>query len=414
MNIYGAVILLFLLGEFALDLVANMLNLGTLSQGLPGEFEGVFDPELYRKSQSYTRTRTLFGLSAGTFDLLVLLVFWFAGGFDLMDGIVRGFGLNAILTGLIYIGVLVLLKAALSLPWSVYSTFVIEERFGFNKTTPGVFAADLVKGVVLGVLIGGPLAAGVLAFFEYAGSAAWLYCWAASAVFMLVLQFVAPTWIMPLFNKFTPLGEGELRSAILSYAARVGFSLRDVFVMDGSKRSSKSNAFFTGFGRNKRIALFDTLIAKHTTGELVSVLAHEIGHYKKKHILKGIALSLLQMAVVFFLLSLFMNNRDLSEAFFMRSTSVYASLLFFSLLYSPIDFVLSLAFHAISRSHEYEADRFASETTGEPEAMIEALKKLSRDNLSHLTPHRLYVFLKYSHPPVLARIRAIRSLVVQK
>lgn len=414
MNIYGIIILSALLGEFALDLLANLLNLGTLGSPLPGEFSGVFDPGLYRKSQSYLRTRTLFGLVVAGFDLIVLLLFWFSGGFDFADRLVRGLALNDILTGLIYVGGLLLAKAVLALPASVYSTFVIEEKFGFNKTRPRTFIADIFKGLILSTLIGGPLLAGVLAFFQYAGAAAWLYCWAAAAAFMLFIQFIAPTWIMPLFNKFTPLEEGELKKAIFSYAERVKFSLRDVFVMDGSKRSAKSNAFFTGFGKNKRIALFDTLIGKHTVGELVAVLAHEIGHYKKKHILKGILIGIVQMGVVFFLLSVFMNNRSLFDAFSMETTSIYASLLFFGMLYSPLEFLLSLAMHVISRTHEYEADRFASETTGNPEMMIDALKKLSRDNLSHLTPHPLYVFLNYSHPPVLMRIQAIRSKVVQK
>ena len=410
MNIFGIIILCTLFFEFTIDIIANLLNLRTLGSQLPAEFVGVYDTEAYAKSQSYLRTRTTFGFVVSAFNLAVILVFWFAGGFNYIDELVRGLGWNSIFRGLVYVGVLVLMRSILSIPFSLYSTFVIEEKFGFNKTTPLTFVTDLLKGMMLAVLIGGPLLIGILTFFEYAGSYAWLYCWLVAAVFMLFIQFIAPTWIMPLFNKFTPLAEGELRNSILSYAGSVKFSLRDVFVMDGSKRSSKSNAFFTGFGKNKRIALFDTLIEKHTVAELVAVLAHEIGHYKKKHIIKGMIAGLLQMGVMFFLLSLFINNRELFDTFFMRSVSVYASLLFFGMLYSPIEFVLSLVMNVVSRKHEFEADRFAAETIERSEAMVDALKKLSRDNLSHLTPHPFYVSMNYSHPPVLQRIRRIRSL----
>jgi STE24 endopeptidase len=300
----------------------------------------------------------------------------------------------------------------LSLPFSVYSTFAIEERFGFNKTTPRTFILDLLKGMGLMAVIGGPLIAGILAFFEYTGAHAWLYCWAITTVVMLFLQFIAPTWIMPLFNKFTPLEEGELRERILAYARSVNFPLENLFVMDGSRRSTKSNAFFTGFGKRKRIALFDTLIAKHTVAELVSVLAHEIGHYKKKHILQGLIISILHSGVMFFLLSFFISHKGLFDAFYMDKMSLYTGLIFFSLLYTPIELILSIFLQIVSRKHEYEADRFAAETTHQPKEMISALKKLARDNLSNLTPHPFYVFLNYSHPPMLERIRAIRSLRV--
>jgi STE24 endopeptidase len=286
---------------------------------------------------------------------------------------------------------------------------VIEERFGFNKTTVITFIMDLVKSLFIGVLIGGPLLAGLLYFFNAAGAMAWIYAWAATTLFTLIIQFIAPTWIMPLFNKFTPLDDGELKELIISYADKVKFPLKGIFVMDGSKRSKKSNAFFTGFGKNKRIVLFDTLIEKHTPHELVSVLAHEVGHYKKKHILKSIIISILHMGLMFFLLSVFLGHEGLFKAFYMDNMSVYAGLIFFGMLYTPIEMILSLIMQIFSRKNEYEADRFAAETTGGSENMISALKKLSRDNLSNLTPHPFYVFLNYSHPPVLKRIEAIKS-----
>ena len=301
-------------------------------------------------------------------------------------------------------------KSVISLPFSIYSTFVIEERFGFNKTTPKTFVLDLVKGLGLGLLIGMPLLAGILAFFMYTGDLAWLYAWIAITLFSLVMQYVAPTWIMPLFNKFTPLEEGELRTAIEEYTDKVDFPLQGLFVIDGSKRSSKSNAFFTGFGNNKRIALYDTLIENHTNDELVAVLAHEIGHYKKKHIIKGMITSVIQTGAMLFVLSIFLQAKGLFDAFYMDEMPVYAGLIFFGMLYAPIDMILSVFMQISSRKHEYEADEFAATTTGKPEDMIATLKKLSKDNLSNLTPHPFYVFLNYSHPPALQRIKAIREI----
>lgn len=412
MNIYAIIILATLLFSYALNVITEILNLRALRDELPPEFKDVFEPEAYKKSQDYTRVTTRFGLLTSTFGLIITLVFWFSGGFNYLDQIVRQWNLHPILTGLVYIGLLIFAKTLISLPFSIYSTFVIEERFGFNKTTPKTFILDLLKGLLLGVLLGGPLLAGVLAFFQYAGAIAWLYCWLAVTVFTLFVQFIAPTWIMPLFNKFTPLEQGELREAIMDYARSVKFSLKNVFVMDGSKRSTKSNAFFTGFGKNKRIALYDTLIEKHTVPELVSVLAHEIGHYKKKHIIQSLLISIAHTGVMFYLLSIFISHEGLFEAFYMEHVSIYAGLIFFGMLYSPIELILSVFMQIFSRKNEYEADRFAAETTEDPNSMIAALKKLSRDNLSNLTPHPVYVFLNYSHPPVLQRIRALRDLKI--
>ncbi len=409
MNIYAVIILATIIFGFILDLIADVLNLKALRKDLPKEFEGVYDAEKYAKSQEYTKVNTRFGFLTGSVSLIVTLVFWFAGGFNYLDEIARGWNLSSIWTGLLYIGILMLVKSLLSIPFSVYSTFVIEERFGFNKTTPRTFILDIVKGLALAIVIGGPLLAGVLAFFQYAGNLAWLYCWIVTVVFLLFIQLIAPTWIMPLFNKFTPLEDGDLRESILSYANKVKFSLQNVFVMDGSRRSSKSNAFFTGFGKRKRIALFDTLIKKHTILELVAVLAHEIGHYKKKHIIKGMVISFLHTGVMFYLLSIFLSHQGLFDAFYMDQMSIYAGLIFFGMLFSPIEMILSIFMQIFSRKNEFEADRFAAETTEDSESMVSALKKLSVDNLSNLTPHPFYVFLNYSHPPVLKRIEAIEK-----
>lgn len=408
MNVYSIVIFAALVIEYILQFVADIINLKTLATPLPKEFETVYDSMTYKNSQSYTRARTKFGIIESTFGLVITLIFWFIGGFNYLDLMVRSLHLGNIFTGLMFIGILVLVKAILSLPFSIYSTFVIEEKFGFNKTTLKTFAIDVLKGFFLAMALGGPLLIGILAIFEYAGGLAWLYCWLTASFFLLFIHFIAPTWIMPLFNKFTPLESGELKEAILSYAGSVKFSLSDVFVMDGSKRSSKSNAFFTGFGKNKRIALFDTLLEKHSIHELVTILAHEIGHYKKRHIIQGLVVNILHMGLMFFLMSLFVKQNGLFEAFYMRNLSVYAGLLFFGLLYTPIEFIVSLALNALSRQNEYEADMFAVETTKRSEAFVDALKKLSKDNLSNLTPHPFYVSMNYSHPPVVERIKAIK------
>jgi STE24 endopeptidase len=409
MNAFSLIILAALVLDFVLGLVANLLNLKALKLELPPALEGVYRAEDYRNSQQYTRAATHLHLAVSTFGLLLLLCFWFAGGFNYLDQIVRSWGFVPIVNGLLYIGILLIAYALLMLPFSIYATFVIEERFGFNRTTPSTFFLDRVKGLALAVLLGIPLLAGILSLFEYSGPYAWLYCWIMITIFSLAIQFVAPTWIMPLFNKFTPMESGELKEAILQYASSVNFPIKNVFVMDGSKRSSKSNAFFIGFGRNKRIVLFDTLIEKHTVPELVAMLAHEIGHYKKKHILQGMAISILHTALILFLFSVLLGSPGLYEAFYMQQQSIYAGIVFFGLLYTPIELLLSIVMQTVSRKNEYEADRFAAETINEPRNLVDALKKLSATNLSNLTPHPFYVFLNYSHPPLLQRVQAIQK-----
>lgn len=409
MNPFAIVILAALLLNHLLGVLADWLNLRALRSELPAEFDGVYDADAYRTSQAYTRERTRFGLLSGSVGLAALLAFWGFGGFPALDAAVRALGFGEIPTGLLFIGALLLLQTALSLPFSLYSTFVIEERYGFNRTTPGVFAADMAKSFALSLLLGAPLLAGVLWFFQAAGPLAWLYVWGMVTAVSLALQYVAPVWILPLFNRFTPLPDPELKERVLAYAARVGFPVRDVLMMDGSKRSTKSNAFFTGFGRNKRIALFDTLLERHSGDEILAVVAHEVGHSKLRHIQTGMLTGVLHTGALLFVLSLFLGQPGLFEAFGMREMSVHAGLVFFGLLYSPVELALSVALNALSRRHEFQADAYAARTTGNPGAMIDALKKLSRDNLSNLTPHPLQVWLHFSHPPVLERIRALRQ-----
>ncbi len=407
MNYIAVIILVAVLAEFVLHITADVLNLKMLTTDLPATFSGWYDRERYQKSQEYLKVNTRFEWSVSVVNLMVFMGLWFGKGFLVIDAWVRSFSHSPIVAGLLYIGILMVIKTVISLPFSIYSTFFIEERFGFNKTTKAVFVSDMLKRILLTVIIGGALLAGVLAFFEYAGSNAWLYCWLAIVCFMVVMQFVVPVWIMPLFNKFKPLEPGELKSAILAYADSINFSLKNVFVMDGSKRSKKTNAFFTGFGKNKRIVLYDTLVETHSVSELVAVLAHEMGHYKKKHIYWMLLTGIFQTGAMLYLLSFFISSPDLFDAFYMDRPSVYAGLVFFGILFAPVDFFMGLFMQFFSRRNEYSADRYAVETTGDAESFASALKKLAVHNLSNLMPHPVYVFLNYSHPPVLERLEAI-------
>lgn len=411
MNIIAIIILAAMLVDTFLELVADLLNLKQLSPTLPAGFKDWYEPGEYERSQNYLRVNTRFGWLVAAVNLAVILGFWFGGGFAWLDQWVRSLQWQPLLSGCLYIGVLLVLKSLLGIPFGIYATFGIEARFGFNQTTWATYIKDKLKGLILAVVLGGPLLAAILGFFQYAGANAWWYCWLITTVFMLAIQYIAPTWIMPLFNRFEPLPEGELREAIMGYARSIDFSLENIFVMDGSKRSTKSNAFFTGFGRHRRIVLFDTLIARHSVEELVAVLAHEMGHYKKGHIFKMMVLGILQAGVMFYILSFFISDPRLFAAFYVPEVSVHAGLIFFGLLFAPLDSVLSLIMQAISRAHEYAADAFAVGTAPKPRVLIDALKKLSVHNLSNLQPHPFYVFLHYSHPPVLERIAAIERNV---
>ncbi len=410
MNIYFYIILTTLVIGFVLDIIADYLNIKKLSEPLPDEFKEVYSTERYLKSREYTKVRTKFGIITSILSLFVMLLFWFLGGFNNLDLIISQYSESQIIRGLLYIGFLAFAGSILSLPFSIYSTFVIEEKFGFNKTSAKTYIVDLLKSFLLSLILGAPLLATIFFFIESAGNYAWLYGWGVVTLFSLIIQYIAPTYIMPIFNKFKPLEEGDLRNAIMQYSEKVKFPLRNIFVIDGSRRSTKANAFFTGFGKNKRIALFDTLLEKHTIPEIVSIIAHEVGHFKKKHILIGTVISFFHTGVLFFLLSLFLSQKELYDAFFMQNQPVYAGLIFFGMLYSPVETLLSLAFNYLSRKNEYEADEFAILTTRDKESMIKTLKNLSETNLSNLTPHPFYLFLNYSHPTVLQRIERIRKI----
>jgi STE24 endopeptidase len=410
MNTIAAVVLIFLVFEFALRLIADGLNLKAFRNEVPEAFRDSYKPERYGTAQAYLRARTRLGWCSGAFLLAATLVFWFGGGFGWVDHRVRALGLGPVSAGLVYVGSIAMLRGILSLPFRIYSVFVIETRFGFNTTGWKTFLLDGIKTTLLSLAIGGTILSLVLYLFEHTGSFSWLYCWVGISFLMLCIQFIAPRWILPMFNTYTPLEAGDLRSAIQKYARSVRFPLENIFVMDGSRRSTKSNAFFTGFGRHRRAALFDTLVASHSTSELLAVFAHEVGHFKKHHITTSLVLGVLQTGAFFFLFSRVVSGSALFHAFGVEQPSVYAGLVLFVFLCAPLDLPLGVILNAWSRRREHEADRFAVETTGDHRSLVQALKKLSSHNLSNLTPHRLYVFLNYTHPPLLDRIRAIQAL----
>jgi STE24 endopeptidase len=409
-NAFFWIILVANIGMYLLDTIANRLNLRALKPELPAEFEGIYDRDEYRRFLNYTAATARFERIEATWDLMVLLIFWLVGGYDLLDRVARSAHVGFIGAGLLYLGVLFLGQWLLNLPFNVYETFRIEERFGFNKTTPAIFAGDQVKSLLLSAILGGALLALILAILEHGGPAAWLYAWAAASALLIAMVYAAPALILPLFNKMTPLEDGELRQSIMACASRLGFPLTEISVMDGSRRSTKANAFFTGIGRTKRVVLFDTLIKNHTTDELVAVLAHEIGHYKLRHIVLHIAGAILNIGIFLFLAQWIIRQPGLYAAFTVAQPSIYAGLALFLVLYGPLSRLLGIIRGAQSRKHEFAADRFAAENTGLPHALGDALKKLSRNNLGNLSPHPLHVILYHSHPPVLARVRELEKI----
>ena len=410
MNTFLIIVLSILIGSYLVDLIIEYMNLHNIQENLPDGFDDYYSEEEYKKSQKYLKDSTLSGLVQSTISTPVIIIFLLSGGFNYIDLLARKiYSGSTVTTGLIFTGILVLCSQILSLPFSIYDTFVIEEKYGFNKTKFPTYILDFIKGLFLTVIIGGPVLAAIFSFFEKAGDSAWVYAWLTFTVFQIFLMFLAPVVLMPVFNKFTPLEEGELKSSIEDYARKESFRLNGIFKMDGSKRSSKSNAFFTGFGKFRRIVLYDTLIEKHSVDELVAILAHEMGHFKKKHIHKFIIISIISTGLMFYILSLFINNVNLFNAFKMDNVSVYGSMIFFGFLYTPISLVISMATNFLSRKYEFEADRYAAKTVKNPESLVKALKKLSSDNLSNLAPHPLKVILEYSHPPVLLRIKALEQ-----
>ncbi|MDG2401320.1 MAG: M48 family metallopeptidase [Akkermansiaceae bacterium] len=417
LNLLAILLIVALLLLWKLDFLATLLTLKNLKPELPEEFRGVWDDEKYLKSQSYEKAQAQFGVVSSIFSLTVLLSFWFFGGFGWVDGLVSEWGYGKIGTGLSFIGLVYLGSWLSSLPFDLYHTFVLEERFDFNKTTAKTYIVDQIKSHFITAILGGGIVALILWIFDSVPNA-WVWAWLSFTVISLALTYLAPSFLLPLFNKFTPLEDDELNKAIQAIAVKCEFPLTEISVMDGSRRSSKSNAFFTGFGKRKKIALFDTLIESQTTDELVGVLAHEIGHFKRKHIIQRLVISIIQTAVIFFLLGMATNpestlGSQLYAAFGISAGSngsIAAGLVLFMIVFKPVSRVLSVIMNILSRKHEFEADEYAAVNQGTPNHLISALKKLSANNLSNLTPHPLEVFLDHSHPPVLVRIQALKKL----
>lgn len=408
MTLFWLILVLFILiGEFLLEAAASLLNLKSLTPHLPELFKNVFDKEGYAKSQAYTRASTHFTLWQQIIFLSGIMAFILCGGFPLLDVLAHQLTKDPILTGLIFIGSLLFLTSLINLPFSLYSTFILEERFGFNKTTLSTFLLDRLKILLLSLILGTPLLWMILWFFETAGNLAWIYCWLGISLFTIIFQFLAPVLIMPLFNKFTPIKDEKLRNTIMTYCQQESFQFLGVYTMDGSTRSTKLNAFFTGLGRFKKIVFYDTLLQKLSHDEIVAVLAHEMGHYKYHHLGKNLILAILQSALLFYLLSLTLDNLPLAKAFGLSQSSTHTSLVIFTFLYTPINLILSCLTNSLSRRYEFQADSYAQRSTAYGQALIHALKKLSKENLSNLTPHPFYVFLHYSHPPVINRIKAL-------
>ena len=402
--------LLILIADSIFEFVLDLLNLKLLKPELPEACRDIYDPEKYALSQKYYKTNQKFSwISSGLSLLITLLMLWF-GVFGWLDLFLRQYTSHPIILALLFFGILSFGSVVLQLPFELYKIFVIEEKYGFNKMTPAVFIADKLKGMLLAVIIGGILLSVLVMIYNGTGSNFWWLAWLTVSCVMLFATMFYASWIIPMFNKLTPLPEGELRTAIEKYCRNAGFALNNIFVMNGSKRSSKANAFFSGLGKKKKIVLYDTLIEKHSTDELVAVLAHETGHYQLKHTRTGLFLGLLQTGLMFFFLSFFLGNRELAIALGSNEASFHLNILAFGILYTPVSHLLSIFMNVISRKHEFEADAFARKTSNATD-LVTALKKLSVDNLSNLTPHPAYVFVHYSHPPLLERLKALQKTI---
>jgi len=414
MNLYLFIILFLLFIEYFLNTLGNILNIKSINQNqdMPLEFKDLYDIDKYNKSRDYIKENIFFKIFKDTFFLILILLFIFKDFFVFLDFFVRRLSDSNIIRGLIFSGIIFFAFELLNIPFSFYHTFVIEEKYGFNRTKLKTFILDLVKSWILSIIIGGVLLTILIFLFEKFNRLAWLYCWIATSLFEVFLVFVAPVLILPLFNKFMPIQDKELTDLIYNYAKRQNFPIKSIFKIDASRRSAKTNAFFVGFSKFRRIGLFDTLLKSHTKEEILTILAHEVGHYKKKHFVKDLFISIFNIGFLFFIFYFFVYNKNFFSAFKVEP-SIYSSFALFSLIYSPINFLLSIFYNAISRKHEYEADLFAIRTTNMPDNFILALKKLSIENFSNLTPHRFKVVLEYSHPPILERINFIRSLSLE-
>ncbi len=403
------IIIVILVADFAFSLVLDYLNDKQVSCELPEEVKDIYDADKYKKQQEYFKTNQKFGFVSDVFSFVVMMLMFFLFGFAFVDNIARGMTENSMLISLLFFGLLFIANELISLPFGVYKTFVIEEKFGFNKMKPGLFAMDFVKNLLLSIVLGGGLLSLLMLFYESVGQSFWIIAWGVMAFINIFMLMFYSNLIVPLFNKQTPLEEGELRTEIEKFCAKVGYQLENLYVIDGSKRTTKANAYFTGLGAKKRIVLYDTLMDTLSTEEIVAVLAHEIGHYKHKHTRAMLFISLLNIGVMFYLLSLALGapeqgNMYIAEALGSTHPSFHFGVIVFGILYAPISFLLGISVNVLSRRNEYQADNFAKQN-GLGSQLGEALKKLSVSSLSNLNPHPTYVFFHYSHPTLLQRLR---------
>lgn len=394
--------------SYLFDQLLDYLNLKAQRKDIPAEITSFYDPEKYAKSLDYYSAQARFSFLTSGLGFMVSIAMLASGGFGWVDQLLRSYVSTDILLALVFFGVIMIVSDILTLPFQLYSTFVIEERFGFNKTTLRTFILDKVKGYLLGGIIGGLLLSAMIYLVQKIGPDFWIWFGCIAASFVLLMNLFYTSLILPLFNKLTPLPEGELKTAIESFAKKINFPLDNIFVIDGSKRSSKANAFFSGIGKKKKIVLYDTLMANHTTDELVAVLAHEVGHFKKKHIVLSMGIGVVQIFFILFVLSLMITNENLSLALGGSQQAIHLNLLAFGILFSPISGITGLLMSILSRKNEFEADAYAREHF-DGNALANALKKLSVDSLSNLYPHPAYVFFHYSHPPLLQRLDALKN-----
>jgi STE24 endopeptidase len=402
-NILFYIIISIIIISFIIDEIINFINAQHFNDSLPNEVADVYDQKAYIKSQEYKKINFRLSTLSSLFSILLTLFFFALDGFKIVDEIARNISRNNIIIALLFFGIIMLGSDIISIPFSYYKTFVIEEKFGFNKSTIKLFWLDKLKGILMMVAVGGIVLSLIIWFYELTGTQFWIYAWALVAVFTVFMNLFYSALIVPLFNKQTSLEEGELKIAIEKFAVKVGFKLDKVFVIDGSKRSTKANAYFAGFGKTKRIVLYDTLINDLTVEEIVAVLAHEVGHYKRKHVVFNLISSVALTGFTFYILSLFIGNDLLSAALGVEIPSFHIALVAFGILYSPISGATGLVMNFISRKFEYQADNYAKEHFGAL-ALISSLKKLSKNSLSNLTPHKTYVFIHYSHPTLRERI----------
>lgn len=404
-NIYYLILIIPVIG-FLVERFLDWLNSKMWSESLPEKLSEICDEEEYRKTQRYQRDNIRFGLWTSLFNLCIIVFMIVAGGFTFVDSLARSISSHPVLISLIFFGIIGLASDVINIPFGWYDSFVIEAKYGFNTMTTKIFITDHLKSLLIAILIGTPVLGLITWFYYKTGQYFWLYAWGLITVFSVFVNFFYSELIVPLFNKQIPLSEGPLRDEIESFSKKVGFQLKNVYTIDNSKRSTKGNAYFSGFGPKKRIVLYDTLLKDFDNKEIVAVLAHEIGHYKKKHILVNVLLSIMLTGLMLFLFSLIVNNPALSASIGADSPSFHMGLIVFGILYSPVSLIIGLITNIISRRNEYAADRYALQYY-DSKILAGALKKLSVKNLSNMTPHPAYVFFHYSHPPLLERIKRL-------